>query len=107
MSEKRAREMVEREPEAVTSSAGAISRAVETATGIEDDELPGVRFYEFSDGSTTVAVEGVWVSAIFESYVAARSWVVDRPGDERDSELTRAESRFRRNDRRPIGARTL
>lgn len=96
MSETRERTMVEREPEAVTSSARAVSRPVEVATAIVDDAHPGVRFYEFSDRSSTMAIDGSWVSAVFESLEAAKSWVGDS---------IEAERVFRANDRKPIGRR--
>lgn len=68
----------------------------EAAYEILEDEHPGVRFYEFSDGTTTMAIEGAWVSAIFESLSAAKTWI----GDSLEAERV-----FRANDRRPIGRR--
>ncbi len=40
-----------------------------------DPKYPHVHFYVFEDGHTSMAVHSCWVSALFESLDAAKSWV--------------------------------
>jgi hypothetical protein len=49
---------------------------------ILDSAYPSTTFYVFSDGHASMALNHVWINALYDSFEAAKSWV----GHETESE---------------------